>query len=143
MKNNLSRIIAAIITIIFSLLTTVEGSKVLFGVSVQDYTVFTPLLIYNVIIGIVGLFVGAAIWVNHKKTIASIKIVLIMHSAVFVIVIALYFLSNEVAMHSVQAMTVRVLVWLVIFILVWKSNKSEIHNKNNVEQISKGYSDEK
>lgn len=129
MKNNLSRIIAAIITIIFSLLTTIEGSKVLLGVSVQDYTVFTPLLIYNVIIGIVGLFVGAAIWVNHKKVIASIKIVLIMHSAVFVIVIALYFLINEVAMHSVQAMTVRVLVWLVIFILVWKSNKSEIHNK--------------
>ncbi len=137
------RIISAIIAILFSLLTIVEGSKVLLGITNQDYTVFTPLLIYNVILGIVGLYVGAAIWFNNKKALASTKIVLIMHSAVLVIVITLYLLSNVVAMHSVQAMIIRVIVWVVISILVWKSNQSKINNKNNVEQLDKGYLNEK
>lgn len=143
MKTKLFKIIAALVAIIFSFLTAVEGSKVLLRITVQDYKVFKPLLVYNVIMGIVGLFVGVAIWVNYRKAIASIKIVLIMHSAVLIIVIALYFLSNAVAIHSVQAMIVRIAVWLVIFILVWKLNQSKVHNKNNEEQINKGYPDEK
>jgi hypothetical protein len=136
-------IITAIIAILFSLLSIVEGSKVLLGITIQDYAVFTPLLIYNVIMGIVGLFVGVVIWFNHKKALASTKIVLIMHSAVLVIVIALYLLSNVVAMHSVQAMIIRVIVWIVISILVWKSNQSKVNNKNNVGKLDKGYSDAK
>ncbi|MFA3781467.1 hypothetical protein ABRY23_00210 [Melioribacteraceae bacterium 4301-Me] len=142
MKINLRRIAAVLVTTIFSLLTIAEGSKVLLGITVQDYKVFKPLLVYNVILGVVGLFVGVAIWLNHTKAVVSIITVLIMHSAVLVIVIALYFLSNAVAIHSVQAMIVRVVVWLVIFILVWKLNQSKAHNKNNEEQINKGYPNE-
>ncbi|MGK9475413.1 hypothetical protein [Melioribacter sp. OK-6-Me] len=51
--NKSIRIISAIIAILFSLMTIVEGSKVLLGITIQDYTVFTPVLIYNVIMGIV------------------------------------------------------------------------------------------
>lgn len=129
MKINLYKIIAAVVAIIFSFLTVAEGSKVLLGITVQDYTVFTPLLVYNVIMGIVGLFVGVAIWVNHKKAIAFIKVILIMHSAVFVIVTVLYLFSDVVAMHSVQAMIIRVAVWVVISILVWKFSQSKVNNK--------------
>ncbi len=78
--------------------------------------------------GIVGLSAGAAIWFNYKKAFTSTKIVLIMHSIVLVTVIALYLLSNVVAMHSVQAMIIRVIVWIVILLLDWKSNKSKANN---------------
>ncbi len=122
--NKTIRIISAIIAILFSLLTIVEGSKVLLGITIQDYTVFTPFLIYNVIMGIVGLSVGGAIWFNHKKAFTYIKIVLITHAIVLVIVITLHLLSNVVAMHSVQAMIIRVIVWSIILLLVWKSEQS-------------------
>jgi hypothetical protein len=143
MKTNLYKIIATVVAIIFSFQTVAEGSKVLLGITIQDYTVFTPLLVYNVIMGIVGLFVGVAIWANHKKAIASIKIVLIMHSAVFIIVTILFLFSDVVAIHSVQAMIIRVAVWVIISILVWKFSQSRVTNKNNIEQTDKGYSDEK
>ncbi len=123
------RIISAIIAILFSLLTIVEGSKVLLGITIQDYAVFTPLLIYNVIMGIVGLSVGGAIWFNHKKDFTFTKIVLVMHSAVLVIVTTLFLLSNVVAMHSLQAMIIRVIVWIIILLLVWKSNQSKTNNQ--------------
>lgn len=76
MKTNLYKIIAAVIAIIFSLLAIVEGSKVLLGISVQDYIVFAPLLVYNVMMGIVGLFADSAICINTKKAMTYTKIIL-------------------------------------------------------------------
>jgi len=129
MKTNLYKIIAAVIAIIFSLLTIVEGSTVLLGISMQDYIVFTPLLVYNVIMGIVGVFVGSAIWVNTREALTYTKIILAAHTTVMIIVIFIHLLSNAVAMHSVQAMLVRVVVWLVIALLTWKSNQSVVNKK--------------
>ncbi len=141
MKTNLYKITASGLAITFSFLTVTEGSMVLLGITIQDYKVFLPLLVYNVIMGVVGLFVGAAIWVNHKKAIATIKMLLIIHSAVFVIVSVLYLYSDVVAMHSVQAMIIRVVVWVVISIMVLKINQSRIKDENN-KQTNRGYSDE-
>lgn len=133
MKTKLFKIIAAVIAIIFSLLTIVEGSTVLLGISVQDYTVFKPLLVYNVIMGIVGVLAGGAIWVNTREAMTYTKIILAAHTTVMLIVIFIYLLSNAIAMHSVQAMLVRVVVWLVITLLAWKSNQSVV-NQNNVNK---------
>ncbi|KAF0149920.1 MAG: hypothetical protein FD143_2681 [Ignavibacteria bacterium] len=130
MKTKLFKIIAAVIAIIFSLLSIVEGSTVLLGISVQDYTVFKPLLVYNVIMGIVGVFAGSAIWINTREAMRYTKIILAAHTTVMVIVIFIYLLSNAVAMHSVQAMLVRVVIWLVITLLAWKSNQSVVNQKN-------------
>jgi len=85
MKTNIFKIIAAVIAIIFSLLTIVEGSTVLLGISEQDYTVFKPLLVYNVIMGVVGLFAGSIIWFNPKKAMTYTEIILAAHITVMVI----------------------------------------------------------
>ena len=77
MKKSIYKKIAAIIAIIFSLLTIVEGSQVLLGITQPEFIVLTPLLIYNVIMGIIGLLVSGTIWLNHKKVMTYIKIVLI------------------------------------------------------------------
>ncbi|MEW6654525.1 MAG: hypothetical protein AB1394_13825 [Bacteroidota bacterium] len=130
MKTKLFKIIAAVIAIIFSLLTIVEGSTVLLGISVQDYTVFKPLLVYNVLMGIGGVFAGSAIWINARVAMRYTIIILAAHTTVMVIMIFIYLLSNAVAMQSVQAMLVRVVIWLVITLLAWKSNQSVVNQKN-------------
>ena len=134
MKNNIYKKIAAIIALIFSLLTIVEGSQVLLGITQPEFIVLTPLLIYNVIMGIIGLLVSGTIWLNHKKVMTYIKIVLTAHTTVMVIVIFIHLLSTAISIHSVQAMIVRVVVWLIIASLTWKPNKS-IVNKNITEKL--------
>ena len=133
MKKTIFIKIAATVALLFSILTIVEGSQVLLGIAQQDYTVFTPLLVYNIVMGIAGVFVGSAIWVNYKRVITYIIIVLTAHLTVLIIVILLHLLSNVVAMHSVQAMIIRVSVWLVIVLISWKTNQSKIVNQNNIE----------
>ncbi|OGU38597.1 MAG: hypothetical protein A2315_07810 [Ignavibacteria bacterium RIFOXYB2_FULL_35_12] len=125
MKKSIYKKIAAIIAIIFSLLTIVEGSQVLLGITQPEFIVLTPLLIYNVIMGIIGLLVSGTIWLNHKKVMTYIKIVLIAHLSVLIIVGGIYMLSNAVALHSVQAMATRVIVWLVIVLIVRFTNRLE------------------
>jgi uncharacterized protein YacL len=121
---------AATVAVIFSLLTIVEGSQILFGITQLDYVVFTPLLIYNVVMGIVGLFIGALIWVNHKKALTLTSIVTVLHLFVLVVVAIIFISDGPVAIHSVKAMTIRSAVWLAITLVMWKTNQSiEISSK--------------
>jgi hypothetical protein len=133
MKKDIYKKIAAIIAIIFSLLTIVEGSQVLLGITHPEFVVLTPLLIYNVIMGIIGLLVSGTIWLNHNKVMAFTIIVLIAHLSVLVVVGGIYMLSNAVALHSVQAMIIRVIVWFVIVLIIRFTNRAE---KTNDERIS-------
>ena len=123
---------AAIVAVLFSLLTIVEGSQVLLGLTQHDYIVFTPLLIYNVVIGIVGLFVGVLIWVNHKKALMLTSIVTILHLTVLIIVAVIFISDGPVSMHSVQAMTIRSAIWLAITLVTWKTNKSSEINTETI-----------
>ena len=123
MNKNLYNKIAASVAIIFSLLTIIEGTQVLFGLTQQEYIVFTPLLIYNVLMGVVGVITGVALWLNHKKVLILIKIVTGAHLVVLLTVGVIYLTSNAVAMHSLQAMSIRVVLWLAIALVAWKTNK--------------------
>ena len=124
--------IAAIVVVLFSLLTIVEGSQVLLGLTQQEYIVSTPLLIYNVAMAIVGLFIGGMIWVNHKKALMLTSIVTILHLTVLIIVAVIFISDGPVSMHSVQAMTIRSLVWLAITLVTWKTNQSSEINTETI-----------
>lgn len=125
--------IAATVALLFSLLTIVEGSQVLLGVTQHEYIVFTPLIIYNVAMAIVGLFVAGMIWINHKKALTNTSIVTALHLIVLIVVAVIFISDGPVAMHSLQAMTIRSVVWLAITLVTWKINQS---NKIDSEKIT-------
>jgi len=120
LNKNVFKKIAAVVAVLFSPLTIVEGSQVLLGITKQEYIVFTPLLIYNVAMAIVGLFVGVLIWFNHKKALMLTSIVTVLHLIVLIVVGLIYIFDSAVAMHSVQAMMIRTVVWLAIALITSK-----------------------
>lgn len=133
MKKNIFMKIAATVAVLFSLLTIVEGSQALLGITQQEYIVFTPLLIYNVAMAIVGLFVGMLIWLNHKRALTLTSIVTVLHLIVLIIVAVIFISDGPVAMHSVKAMTIRTAIWLAITLVAWKTNRS---NKINSKKTT-------
>jgi len=124
--------IAAVVAVLFSLLTVVEGLQVLLGITNPEYIVLTPLLIYNVIMGIVGMFVGVMIWANHRQALKFTTIVFAAHIIVLIFLGAIYFSNGAVALHSVKAMSIRSVVWLAIVWAVWKTNKTNRFNSNKI-----------
>ncbi|HMN22936.1 MAG TPA: hypothetical protein PKE38_00485 [Ignavibacteriaceae bacterium] len=128
MKKNIYRKIAAVVAVVFSLLIIVEGSQVLLGITQHEYIVFTPLLIYNILMGLVGLIAGIMLWLNRKKAFMLTKLIVAAHLIVLLIVGVMYFSSNAVALHSLQAMGIRVVIWLIITLVAWKTIYSNEKN---------------
>ena len=83
----------------------------LFGAATKDYNVLQWLVIYNVIVGVISIIVAYLIWMNALISKRLIFIVLGVH---FLILFYLSFLSETVAIESVQAMFFRVIIWLII-----------------------------
>ncbi|MEW6506750.1 MAG: hypothetical protein AB1432_03275 [Bacteroidota bacterium] len=123
--------IAATVAIVFSGLSLAEGSQVLLRLSIPDYIVFTPLLIYNVIMGVVGIYVGVQIFRRQKNSLKYSTIVALFHISTLVTVSLLYFISSAVSTHSVNAMILRSSLWLIVTIsvLLSKRNFTELKEK--------------
>lgn len=117
--------ITAAVALIFSSLTIGEGSLVLFKISTPAYTVFAPLLIYNILMGLAGFYVALTIWKNEMHARKYSLIVFVMHLTVFFISAIIYSTSDLVALDSVKAMALRSLIWFAVFFVVTKYNKSK------------------
>ncbi|MDI6804124.1 MAG: hypothetical protein QME58_09795 [Bacteroidota bacterium] len=127
MKKILFRKIAAAIAVIFCILTTAEGLQVLLGITKPEYIVLTPLLIYNVIMGVIGVIVGVMLWLDRKRALKLAVIVTSMHLIVLALVSIMHVAGGVVAMHSVQAMGIRSIVWLAI---VWFTSMAKNTSTN-------------
>lgn len=132
MERTIFRKISAIVAVIFSLLGTAEGLQVLLGMTQPDYIVLLPLLYYNVTMGIVGIFVGMAIWLNSHRAVFLTFTTIAAHFVVWLIVGVIFLLYGGVAEHSVAAMSLRLIVWLVI---AWIILKTSSINKLNSGKI--------
>jgi len=115
--------IAAVVAVLFSLLTIVEGTQVLLEITTPEYVVLTPLLIYNVFMGFVGLFAGIVLWRNLAWSLKLTTLVAAAHIIVLLIVVVIYISGGAVAAHSVNAMIIRSVIWAAITLVAWKTSK--------------------
>lgn len=118
------RLVLAAVGVLFGLVTLVEGSRVLAGVD-PGYIVFKPLLVYNVAMGVVYVAAGLLAWRWLPRGRALAGVIVALNLVVFVAVAWMYSSGRAVAARSVQAMTMRTVVWLVIFLgLRWVERRA-------------------
>ena len=121
MNKTIYKKIGASVAVVFSLLTIVEGTQVLLGITQPEYVVHTPLLIYNVLMGFVGLFAGVVLWINYGWSLRLTTMVVAAHLIVLLIVGVIYLSDGAVASHSVNAMVIRSVIWAAITLVAWKT----------------------
>ncbi|WP_445665873.1 hypothetical protein [Fodinibius sp. AD559] len=105
----------AIIAIAFGLITIWVGGTTLLGFSNPGYVIFLPLLIFNTIMGFAYLGTGILIWQQHHKATKASKIIFGLNTLVLVIITLLYWINFDVAFNSLKAMSLRTLVWAIIY----------------------------
>ncbi len=125
-KRTLVRRIAAAIAITFSLLTIAEGSGVLLGIRTPDYVVLPALVLYNVIMGAVGLVAGIGVWANRRSAIFVAGAVSGAHVLVLITVAALHSAGGLAAIHSVHAMLLRSGIWILVTWMAWQSREKTV-----------------
>jgi hypothetical protein len=115
MKKIFSKI-AAVLAFIIGAMAVFAGAKVLLGNQV-DYYVINWLPLYNYSIGLVTILITAVlIWRNSRFALSATIATLALHTTVMVIIQTAF--RDVVAPDSIQAMTIRMIVWVVILILL-------------------------
>jgi hypothetical protein len=110
------------------------GIQVLLG-NDPGYYVFNWLPVYNYTVGILTVFITAAlIWTSHRLALPSAVATISFHAAVMVILQTEY--REVVAPDSIRAMTVRLVVWVVILGLMAAQIRARKVRSSNVTSAS-------
>ena len=115
MKQKFLHIIGALLALFLGIMSTFAGTSVLLGAESKDYNVLQWLVVYNVVLGVISIVTAFLIWKNLSINKKLILVILGMHFSIF---LYLKFISETVAVESIQAMVFRVSVWVVIAILI-------------------------
>ena len=114
--------IIAVLASIIGIMATITGSRVLLGMFNPGYEYFTALIVYNIIMGLVSLFAGVLIWKKNGKAFLVASLITTAHIIVFLLLKTVF--SDIISNHSVNAMTFRSVIWIIISIIVWKGNST-------------------
>ncbi len=120
----ITQIIAVALAGFIGIMSIISGSLVLLGFREVGYTVLTGLVVYNVAVGALSVITAFLIWKNFMLSKKYIYLILIFHASVLSYI---YFFSETVAIESIKAMTFRVGIWLLIFILVLPGQSKNKH----------------
>ncbi len=114
--------IVAVAAAIVGIMAVVTGSRVLLGVFDPEYQYFTVLIVYNVILGAVSVIAGILIWQRNSKALLVAFFITAAHIIVFLLLKTVF--SDVISDHSVNAMTVRSILWIIFSVIVWRYNSN-------------------
>jgi len=121
----------AVIAVLFGIATLVAGGSVFFG-SDPGYQVYRPLLAYNTAMGIAYIGAGILAWLSVRRGKYAAAVIFALNLAVLGAVGYLYTESTGVAIESLRAMTLRTVVWFVLFLgLAWLGRRQGRNEKRD------------
>ncbi len=113
--------IASILAFIIGGMAIFAGGKVLLG-NAPGYYVINWLPLYNYTIGIVTIFIIAVlIWINSRFAMPAAIGTFGLHALVMLVLQTAY--RGIVAPDSIQAMTLRLIVWAAILVLMFVQSR--------------------
>ncbi len=108
----------ALLVVLFGAITIFAGGRVLAG-SNPGYVVFLPLLVYNTLMGFAYVGVGIVAWRNLNFGRNGAFVIFVLNLIVLAAIGIAHAAGEAVAKDSMGAMTLRTVVWLVIFSGLW------------------------
>ncbi len=117
------QILVAGVAALFGVITLFAGGRVLLGAD-PGYEVFRPLLVYNTAMGLAYLAAGVAVWRSVRAGRSAAGAIFALNLFVLVSILLVYRGGGAVAVESLRAMTLRTVVWLVLFLAVWWLGRS-------------------
>ncbi|MBK5209515.1 MAG: hypothetical protein JJE44_08445 [Flavobacteriaceae bacterium] len=113
--------IAAILALLIGGMSVIAGSKVLLGIDLKNYNVLNWLVMYNVLFGVLSIVASYLIW---KRNLFAKKVIVFILSTHTIIALYLYLFNETVATESIKAMSFRISIWILIFLLTIKMNNN-------------------
>jgi cell shape-determining protein MreD len=128
--SSIYRKIAVVIAFAIGAMSIFAGSQVVLG-KVMDYYVIDWLPIYNLIVGLISVFITSIlIWKGSKFAMPAAIATFVSHSAVMLVLQIAY--RDVVAPDSIKATTVRMVLWAIILtLMLLQSRKDKQQDQNS------------
>lgn len=111
MQSLTKRRLAGAVGVVVGLASVIAGSRVLLEISQPAYVVVPPLVIYNVVMGIVALLAGVGLWAKRAWATRLSIVIALAHIVVLGLLLLVKLMAESIAAESVGAMTFRSVVW--------------------------------
>jgi hypothetical protein len=129
MSRNLNKIASAFAFIIGSM-AIFAGGKVLLGID-PGYYVISWVPVYNYTAGLLTVFITTVlIWTNNRFAMPAAITTFSLHALVMIILQTIF--RSTVASESIQAMTLRLVIWGIILGMMWAGSRK--HMAANAQQ---------
>ena len=120
------QLLIALIAVVFGVLTLFVGTRVLRGAD-PGYVVFRPLLVYNVVMGVVYVLAGVLIGRGAAAGKWLAGGIAGLNALVLAFIAWLHASGGAVAVDSVRAMAARTGVWVLLFGgVVWLGRRRSV-----------------
>ena len=121
----LAQMVLALAAVAFGVATLVAGGRVLAGAD-PGYVVFRPLLVFNTAMGLAYLAAGVITLRSVERGKVAAAAIFLLNLFVLGGIGLLYATGSAIAIESLHAMTLRTVVWLVLFLgLAWTGRASQ------------------
>jgi len=130
MKNGIGIKIVLAVGFLFSIISIIEGTSVLLGMSTPGYFVVPALLYYNILFAIVGLGASIGLWLRTQWSVRSAVTIALFHSIVLILVTVFHFVDGTFAIDSVRAMTIRSILWIAISFVTVKARSTIVKSES-------------
>ena len=118
---NLRYKIAAALALFIGGMSAIVGSRVLLGLYVPDYPILHWMLVYNVSAGALSIVVSILIWQKHRLMKGASILIAASHTIILGLLITVF--SEVAAIECIRAMLFRIVIWIIIVILTFKSTR--------------------
>lgn len=111
----LQYVIAVTLVFLLGSISLLMGTLVLLGIQEVAHTTLKGLLVYNVVLGALSLLVAILLWKGLKSSPKFVLLILLSHASILSFLI---FFVPDVALESIRAMEVRVIIWALVYLLI-------------------------
>ena len=126
--------IASILAFIIGAMAIFAGGKVLLGID-PGYYVINWVPVYNYTMGILTVFITALlIWKNSRLAIAATIGTFSLHALIMLLLQTVF--RDTVASESIQAMTLRLIVWAIILGLMFIRSRQLVRRDSSLPSHS-------
>ncbi len=122
--------ITATFAALSGLLTIVAGTRAISGSFDPGYATFPTLIIYNLALGAAAIAAGVLIWERHRGALFTSGVIATSHIIVLLLLLTVF--RDIIASQSINAMTFRVGLWLIISFLFFKYKSPRQLRRKNV-----------
>lgn len=116
--------VSAVVGAMLGLMAVINGTRVILGLFDPGYNILYWLVYYNVLFGLISVYAGFAIFKQHIIALKISSLIALGHMIVLLVLLTIF--NDVVAKNSIQVMSLRSIIWVLIVVIISQKKNARV-----------------